>query len=214
MANERVLIGRDRLNSLLANSTTDATEGSGQRPVRIEPSTNFANTSDGGDKMSYEEYLSAYHGMSPPISREEWERIMNDRVMTRPERLVPRYNEDRTNPKDAIDVTKLPLRFIPPSSLAFLARVMELGANKYGPMNWRDKSVRATVYYEAALRHILSALDGEELDPESGQPHAAHAMACMAILLDAKATGNLVDDRFASGAFGRLVQEMISGEKK
>jgi hypothetical protein len=130
-------------------------------------------------------------------------------------RLVPRHTDepaDHTNPKDIIGTTKLPLRFIPPSSLAFLSCVMELGATKYGPMNWRSNDVRATVYYEAALRHIWSALDGEELDPESKMPHAAHAMACMAIILDASATGNLKDDRFAPGAFGRLVQEMIKGK--
>ncbi len=115
-----------------------------------------------------------------------------------------------TNPKDIIGVTKLPLRFLPASSLAFLSRVMELGANKYGPFNWRSNNVKTTVYYEAALRHIWSALDGEDLDPESGMPHAAHAMACMAILLDAQATGNLVDDRYAPGAFGKLVKEMVN----
>ncbi len=124
-----------------------------------------------------------------------------------------KLDEFGTNPKDIIGVTKLPLRLIPAASLAFLSRVMELGANKYGPMNWRSNKVKATVYYEAALRHIFSALDGEELDPESGQPHAAHAMACMAILLDAKATGNLVDDRYTPGVFGKLVTEMIAESK-
>lgn len=119
-------------------------------------------------------------------------------------------NTRSTNPKDLIGETKLPLRFIPPSSLAYLSRVMELGATKYGPMNWRTNSVRATIYFEAALRHIWSALDGEDLDSESGQPHVAHAMACMAIILDAKATGNLIDDRFIPGAFGSLVQQMIA----
>jgi hypothetical protein len=116
------------------------------------------------------------------------------------------------NPKDRIGVTKLPLRFIPPGSLAFLARVMELGAIKYGGFNWRSNKVKSTVYYEAALRHIWSALDGEDIDPESGQPHSAHAMACMAIILDAQATGNLVDDRYTPGKFGELVQTMIRKE--
>lgn len=114
----------------------------------------------------------------------------------------------RENPKDLLGILKLPLRLIPPPALAYLAQVMALGAKKYGPFNWRSNAVKQTVYLEAALRHILSVLDGEDVDPESGQPHEAHAMACMAILLDAKSTGNLIDDRPTKGVFGRLVQEM------
>lgn len=116
------------------------------------------------------------------------------------------------NPKDAIGLKKPPLRLIPASALIYLARVMGLGASKYGPYNWRENAVRYTVYIEAAQRHLLQALDGEELDPESGQPHVAHAMACMAIILDAKATGNLVDDRPIPGAAARLLAELTEGD--
>lgn len=118
------------------------------------------------------------------------------------------HQDDGSNPKDLLGVLKLPLRYIPSPALAFLSKVMELGATKYGPFNWRKTKVKRTVYLEAAIRHILSALDGEDLDPESGQPHEAHAMACMAIVLDANATGNLIDDRFTPGVFGELVQKM------
>jgi hypothetical protein len=62
------------------------------------------------------------------------------------------------------------------------------------------------------MRHILSDLDGEEIDPESGQPHAAHAASCMLILMDAKATGNLVDDRPKPGATARLIAELTEKE--
>lgn len=119
-----------------------------------------------------------------------------------------RQKDDGSNPKDLLGVLKLPLRFIPAPALAYLSKVMELGATKYGPFNWRKTKVKRTVYLEAAIRHILSALDGEDLDPESDQPHEAHAMACMAIVLDADATGNLIDDRFTPGVFGELVQKM------
>lgn len=119
-----------------------------------------------------------------------------------------RQKDDGSNPKDLLGVLKLPLRYIPAPALAFLSKVMELGATKYGPFNWRKTKVKRTVYLEAAIRHILSALDGEDLDPESGQPHEAHAMACMAIVLDADATRNLIDDRFIPGVFGELVQKM------
>lgn len=92
--------------------------------------------------------------------------------------------------------------------MIYVSKVMELGAKKYGPYNWRGNAVLATVYVEAAMRHLLAYLDGEALDPESGQPHTAHVAACMGILLDAEATGNLDDDRPTPGAAGRLIMEM------
>jgi hypothetical protein len=48
---------------------------------------------------------------------------------------------------------------------------------------------------DAAMRHLLLALDGVERDHESAESHVAHALARLAILLDAQAFGTLVDDR-------------------
>ena len=117
------------------------------------------------------------------------------------------------NPKDLLGLKKPPLRLVPAAGIIYVSRVMGLGAAKYGPYNWRGNAIRYTVYVEAAMRHLLAALDGEEVDPESGQPHAAHAAACMMILLDAKATGNLVDDRPTPGAAARLLAELTEGDE-
>lgn len=111
------------------------------------------------------------------------------------------------NPKDRVGGTKPDLSLIPPSALIEMARVMGLGAAKYGPYNWRDSAVRMRVYIAAAQRHLAAVLDGEDRDPESKAPHAAHAAACMAIIMDAAATGNLVDDRPPAGAAARLLGE-------
>ncbi len=105
-----------------------------------------------------------------------------------------------SNPKDRIGVTKAPIRLWPPLATVVGSMVMALGAKKYGPYNWREKKVQYSVYLEAAQRHIFAAFDGEDLDPESGLPHIAHAMACMAILLDADSTGKMIDDRPVPGA--------------
>jgi hypothetical protein len=113
-----------------------------------------------------------------------------------------------SNPKDIIGATKPPLHLVPASALLYEAKVMALGAKKYGPYNWRGKPVRYTIYVSAAMRHLLAALDGQRLDPESGQPHLAHARACLGILLDAEATGNLIDDRPAPGAAAELIETM------
>lgn len=111
------------------------------------------------------------------------------------------------NPKDLLGDKKPPLWLVPGPFLVMLAKVMRLGAHKYGAYNWREKKVRATVYVSAAQRHLAALLDGEDIDPESGESHAAHVGACMAIYCDALATGNLVDDRPVAGAAGQLIAE-------
>ena len=98
------------------------------------------------------------------------------------------------NPKDLIGAKKAPLRLVPPALTIEVARVMKLGAEKYGPYNWREYSVKLSVYLEAMLRHLLAAMDGEWEDPESGAPHVAHIAAGVAILLDAEANGSLIVD--------------------
>jgi hypothetical protein len=105
-----------------------------------------------------------------------------------------------TNPKDLLGLRKAPLRLLSGPAMIRLACVMGLGAIKYGPWNWRKNKVLHTVYLEAALRHIFQALDGEDVDAESGQPHEAHVMACMMIIMDAKAVSCLIDDRNKGGA--------------
>lgn len=117
---------------------------------------------------------------------------------------------DATNPKDLVGATKPQLHLIPPAAALYEAKVMALGAVKYGPYNWREKKVRLTVYISAAQRHLAQLLDGEDLDAESGQPHAAHVRSCMGIILDALATGNLIDDRPPVGAASKLIKEMTT----
>lgn len=112
------------------------------------------------------------------------------------------------NPKDQIGITKLALHLIPAPALARLSKVMKLGAQKYGPYNWRKTNVNLTVYLDAALRHLYSILDGEDIDTESNQHHAAHTMACMAIIIDAIELGKLIDDRPPPGNFAHLVHKL------
>ena len=109
------------------------------------------------------------------------------------------------NPKDRIGATKPPLHLIPPAAEILEAVVMGLGASKYGAYNWRQTHIRATVYVAAAKRHLAQWLDGQDDDLESGVSHLAHARACLGILLDAQATGHVVDDRPPPGAAHELI---------
>ena len=113
------------------------------------------------------------------------------------------------NPKDAIASKKVNVALVPPSSIIHEAMAMENGALKYGPYNWRDKKVRATVYVAAAMRHLMEYLDGANVSDDTDPPvhHLAHAKACCGILLDAMESECLVDDRpTSSNAATRLVK--------
>lgn len=80
------------------------------------------------------------------------------------------------------------------------AHAMMYGASKYGPFNWRDNAVIASIYIDATLRHLAAWFDSkEEVAEDSHVHHLGHVLANMAILLDAMETGNLIDDRPHSG---------------
>jgi len=123
---------------------------------------------------------------------------------------LPRiFNPDGTaeNPKDRVGAGKPPLHLIPPAAEILESVVMGLGARKYGEFNWRSSKVRATVYIAAAKRHLAQWLDGQDDDPESSVSHLAHARACLGVLLDAIATGNVIDDRPSAGPAAELIQK-------
>ena len=80
------------------------------------------------------------------------------------------------------------------------------GARKYGAFNCRTLTVEAETYLGATLRHLMAWQDGEDTDPDSGNPHLSHAMASLAILVDALESGNAIDNRPPKGA-GPLVLE-------
>lgn len=104
------------------------------------------------------------------------------------------------DPKGAAGALKCPLGFLPPKAMEETAWVHSLGAEKYGPFNWRDTGVCASTYVHAILRHLNAWRDGEDNDPESGRTHLAHVACCCNILIDAAHNGTLDDDRSRSKA--------------
>ena len=61
--------------------------------------------------------------------------------------------------------------------------VLEYGAQKYAPDNWRKVENARTRYYDAAMRHIHAWWGGDTIDQESGHHHLAHAICCLIFLL-------------------------------
>lgn len=110
-----------------------------------------------------------------------------------------------SNPKTLTGRRKLPMiSVIPPTALLYLGMAMKYGAydapkvdgsKGYGPYNWRDQPIEASVYVDALVRHVLRWWDGTDIDPDSGKPELAHAMATLAILADAIENGTVIDDR-------------------
>lgn len=113
-----------------------------------------------------------------------------------------------TNPKSQYGIKKVPTHSrVPWTAVILEGIVMALGGLKYGPFNWRQNSVAASVYVDAAERHLTLWNAGEDDDDESKVTHLAHVRACCGILIDAIETGNLVDDRPKNEATIRLLKE-------
>lgn len=120
-----------------------------------------------------------------------------------------------TNPKDLVGAKKVNTFLVPDVAILHTAKAMMNGAAKYGAYNWRGNPVLASVYISAADRHIKAWKAGEKFAQDSGVHHLGHAMACLAILLDAEATGNLIDDRPPNDAFVEVLDDLnaaIAGE--
>lgn len=76
---------------------------------------------------------------------------------------------------------KADLSLIPISTLEDEARVWMYGEAKYKRFNWM-KGMNWSIPLACALRHLAAWQNGEDLDPESGQPHLAHAMCNLRML--------------------------------
>lgn len=89
------------------------------------------------------------------------------------------------NPKDAIGATKIPMSVVPPVVLMEVAMSMMEGAWKYRSYNYRKIPIRYSRYYDAALRHLMSWWEGEDIDPDSGLSHITKLISCSVVLRDA-----------------------------
>lgn len=127
------------------------------------------------------------------------------------EPVVFEYRED-LNPKDRYGLEKPSVHEIPPSALFHLGQAMKIGKTKYGLVNWRDKKVIGSIYFDAMQRHAWAWQDGEEIafDEKTGLQahHLAHVMACCCILLDAMECKQLVDDRGTKGPLPDLLRRL------
>lgn len=116
------------------------------------------------------------------------------------------------NPKDVAGSKKPPLHLVPPVANIHECQVLQHGADKYTPFNWRQgPKISLSLYIGAMERHIAALKDGESVDPESGFMHLAHIRATTAILLDALSLGQVNDDRPPKGKASEVLARLTKG---
>lgn len=146
-------------------------------------------------------------GLSRAVAwrRAEWNDLYMQNRAEREERDWWRIHKTKESPSMAYAVNpkqvravadgKVPLEYLEPALEVPLAHVMKHGADKYGLRNYRDTPCKISTYVGAIRRHTLAWQQGEDIDPDSGQPHLAHIAACCAVMLGAEEAGTRVDDR-------------------
>lgn len=92
------------------------------------------------------------------------------------------------------DQGKLPWHLYPWDAAEDVVKVLDFGAKKYAPRNW-EAGMDWSRVYSAAMRHLIAWWGGENLDPETGLPHLAHAMCCLMFLQAYGKRGVGSDDR-------------------
>jgi len=116
-------------------------------------------------------------------------------------KLCAAPNTKPSNPKDALGILKVPFSTVSAPVLAEVGVGMLEGAMKYGRHNYRVIGVRASVYYDATMRHMTAWWEGEDLDPDSSDDpalrlhHTIKAIASLCVIRDAMIQGKFVDDR-------------------
>lgn len=74
------------------------------------------------------------------------------------------------------DDNKLDWSLIPWDSVEEILKVLEFGKKKYSSWNWSSgEGFKYSRIFNSLVRHLFAWIRGEDLDPESGLSHLAHA---------------------------------------
>ena len=109
---------------------------------------------------------------------------MNDKKTTEEIERALRYN------KGKLKWSLVDWKYLEP-----MVRVLEMGAEKYAPYNWK-KGMPITEVSESLLRHMFSFLNGEDIDSESKVNHLGHVMVNAMFLLYILDQKPEYDDRY------------------
>ena len=102
---------------------------------------------------------------------------------------------DNLNPKDKAGQMKPRLSVLSMPVLFEAGNALTEGARKYGAFNVRVVPVKASVYFDATMRHLGAWWEGQDIDPDSGLHHVVKAIASLMVLRDAMIHEKVKDDR-------------------
>lgn len=108
---------------------------------------------------------------------------------------VPMPTKEKHTEAIKFDDGKLPLDLLPFEALEEIALVLQHGAIKYAPDNWRGGFIWSRTF-SALLRHLFAFWRGEDIDPDSGLSHLAHAGCNLLFLISFFKTKTGTDNRY------------------
>lgn len=113
-----------------------------------------------------------------------------------PPKPAPTFDEPHGECRKSAESSSKPrLELVPFDVIEEIAQVLTFGAEKYDANNW-CRGARWGRYFAALLRHLFAWWRGEDLDPETGLGHLAHAGCCLVFLMSYQRHGWGTDDRF------------------
>jgi hypothetical protein len=119
-----------------------------------------------------------------------------------------------TNPKAKFGAQKPNLALIPGSANVAEALALEDGAQKYGAFNWRESQVEIMTYVAAIRRHLDAYVDGDANTADTNVPNLGAIRACCSILIDAEASGTLIDNRPKATSASARMQDAVKASRQ
>lgn len=111
-----------------------------------------------------------------------------------PETVVTPNGQLKLQSGTKYDGTKPRTDLLPVYPMIEEAKVLAYGAEKYNARNW-EAGFDWSRAYGALLRHLFAFWQGEDIDPESGLHHLAHARCELDFLFEFTRTHKEFDDR-------------------
>ena len=98
---------------------------------------------------------------------------------------------------------------VEPLLIIEIAKVMTIGAEKYGDRNW-EKGFKWSTVYASLQRHILAWYSGEDTDQESGLSHLSHAACNIMMLIHHNKYKKELDDRVKTVESIKIITNKIT----
>ncbi len=146
-------------------------------------------------------YPIGRHDYTPdPLAEKLTVHGMFEKMIAEGDAVVEEIAPD-VNPKKQFGDKNIPLNLWSSLASSYGALGLYNGKLKYGGGNYKATPVEASIYIAGAMRHLAAWAEGEEFDPVDNVPNLGGVLANIAIILDSRAAGTLIDDRNIPGGY-------------